>query len=85
MTPRFLTILTGRNAPKIQSQNIQITKKRLRDSIEDAGRNRPREEDHHFGFCPFERSSVGSTDGQKMRFGYCLWAGRAVVRLRHRR
>jgi hypothetical protein len=56
MTPRFLTILTGRNAPKIRSQNIQITKKRLRDSIEDAGRNRPREEDHHFGFCPFERS-----------------------------
>jgi hypothetical protein len=55
MTPRFLTILTGRNVPKIQSQNIEFTIKRLREPIEDAGRYRPRQ-DHHFGFCPFEWS-----------------------------
>jgi len=37
MTPRFLTILTGRNAPKIQSQNIEFTMKRLRARSGDAG------------------------------------------------
>jgi hypothetical protein len=37
MIPRFLTILTGRNVPKIQSQNIEFTTKRLRKPIGDAG------------------------------------------------
>jgi hypothetical protein len=37
MIPGFLTILTGRNVPKIQSQNIELTMKRLREPIEDGG------------------------------------------------
>jgi hypothetical protein len=40
MTPRFLTILTGRNVPKIQSENIEFTIKRLREPIEDTGRGK---------------------------------------------
>ena len=37
MIPRFLTILTGRNVPKIQPQNIEFTMKRPREPIGDAG------------------------------------------------